>query len=116
MFCRYEHLGDTVLGLVVTSLLLEMYPNLRVGPSTVRRFFLNDAKDACLLYHFQKIRALIVGNSTLADISRMYDLPARLHLHPAQAITLRASVNIQGKFPQPLIRQVTEQSFPSRRL
>ncbi|KAG2141663.1 ribonuclease III domain-containing protein [Suillus cothurnatus] len=74
---KYEHLGDTVLGLVVTKLLLEMYPNLRVGPST-------------------KIRALVVGNSTLADISRMYDLPARLRLHPAQAITLRASVNIQG--------------------
>lgn len=32
---RYEHLGDTVLGLVVTSLLLDMYPCLRVGPSTV---------------------------------------------------------------------------------
>lgn len=104
MFCRYEHLGDTVLGLVVTSLLLEMYPNLRVGPSTVRRFSSSThAKDAYLLCRFQKIRALIVGNSTLADISRMYDLPARLHLHPAQAITLRASVNIQGKFPQPLI-------------
>lgn len=41
MLCRFEHLGDTVLGLVVTSLLLEMYPNLRVGPSTVRHFFLN---------------------------------------------------------------------------
>lgn len=39
-FCRYEHLGDTVLGLVVTELLLEMYPNLRVGPSTVC-FFLD---------------------------------------------------------------------------
>ncbi|KAG1752427.1 ribonuclease III domain-containing protein [Suillus paluster] len=74
---KYEHLGDTVLGLVVTNLLLEMYPNLRVGPST-------------------KIRALVVGNSTLADISRMYELPSRLRLHAAQAITLRASVNIQA--------------------
>ncbi|KAG0703866.1 ribonuclease III domain-containing protein [Suillus ampliporus] len=74
---KYEHLGDTVLGLVVTNLLLELYPNLRVGPST-------------------KIRALVVGNSTLADISRRYELPGRLRLHPAQAITLRASVNIQA--------------------
>jgi dsRNA-specific ribonuclease len=31
---KYEHLGDTVLGLVVTGLLLDMYPCLRVGPST----------------------------------------------------------------------------------
>lgn len=35
---RFEHLGDTVLGLVVTALMLEMYPGLRVGPSTVRFF------------------------------------------------------------------------------
>jgi dsRNA-specific ribonuclease len=34
---RYEHLGDTVLGLVVTDLLIDMYPCLRVGPSTVSR-------------------------------------------------------------------------------
>lgn len=33
---KYEHLGDTVLGLVVTGLLLDMYPCLRVGPSTAR--------------------------------------------------------------------------------
>ncbi|EGO27930.1 hypothetical protein SERLADRAFT_462219 [Serpula lacrymans var. lacrymans S7.9] len=74
---KFEHLGDTVLGLVVTTLLLELYPNLRVGPST-------------------KIRALIVGNATLADVSRRYRLPERLRLHPAQAITLRASTNVQA--------------------
>lgn len=37
MFARYEHLGDTVLGLTITSLLIEMFPGLRVGPSTVSR-------------------------------------------------------------------------------
>lgn len=74
---KYEHLGDTVLGLAVTSLMLEMYPCLRVGPST-------------------KIRALIVGNYTLAEISLKYKLPDRLRLHPAQAITLRASTHIQA--------------------
>ncbi|KAF9226789.1 ribonuclease III [Gyrodon lividus] len=74
---KFEHLGDTVLGLVITGLLIEMYPNLRVGPST-------------------KIRALVVGNAMLADISRRYELPAQLRLHPAQAITLRASINIQA--------------------
>lgn len=74
---KYEHLGDTVLGLVVTSLLLEMYPCLRVGPST-------------------KIRAMMVGNATLSEISLKYKLPDRLRLHPAQAITLRASSNVQA--------------------
>lgn len=33
---RFEHLGDTVLGLAVTSLMLDMFPGLRVGPATVR--------------------------------------------------------------------------------
>ncbi|KAG7447587.1 ribonuclease III [Guyanagaster necrorhizus] len=90
---KLEHLGDTVLGLVVTRLMLDMYPGLRVGPST-------------------KIRALIVGNATLADMyviplisdacddvwrsSLKYKLPDKLRLHPAQALTLRASTNVQA--------------------
>ncbi|KAG6850920.1 hypothetical protein H0H93_006746 [Arthromyces matolae] len=74
---RFEHLGDTVVGLCVTNLMMRLYPDLHVGPST-------------------KIRAMIVGNSTLADISLRYKLPDRLRLHPAQAITLRASVHVQA--------------------
>ncbi|KAI0751056.1 ribonuclease III domain-containing protein [Daedaleopsis nitida] len=72
-----EHLGDTVLSLVVTGLMRDVFPCLRVGPST-------------------KIRALVVGNPTLAMISVQYRLPERLRMHPAQAITLRASTNIQA--------------------
>ncbi|OBZ70502.1 Ribonuclease 3 [Grifola frondosa] len=72
-----EHLGDSVLSLVVTGLMRDIFPNLRVGPST-------------------KIRALVVGNPTLASISVQYRLPERLRMHPAQAITLRASTNIQA--------------------
>jgi hypothetical protein len=71
---RYEHLGDTVLGLAVTSLMLEMYPGLRVGPSTVRfpTPAATTAARGCQLtapnYLLQKIRALIVGNYTLAEM------------------------------------------------
>jgi len=72
-----EHLGDSVLSLVVTGLLREGFPYLRVGAST-------------------KIRALLVGNNTLAMISVMYKLPNHLITHPAQAITLHASTNIQA--------------------
>ncbi|KAJ7755966.1 hypothetical protein B0H16DRAFT_1827977 [Mycena metata] len=57
--------------------MLEMYPGLHVGPLT-------------------KVRAMIVGNATLAEISRKYRLPEKLRLHPAQAETLRASTNIQA--------------------
>lgn len=74
---KYEHLGDTVLGLVVTTQLLQMYPGLRVGPST-------------------KIRALVVGNANLASISVKYRLPDRLRVHAAQVVSLRASQNVQA--------------------
>jgi len=74
---KLEHLGDSVLGLAVTSLLDQMFPGLRVGPST-------------------KVRALIVGNINLADISVRYKLPQDLRLHPSQATTLRASINVQA--------------------
>ncbi|CDO73797.1 hypothetical protein BN946_scf185015.g126 [Trametes cinnabarina] len=66
-----EHLGDTVLSLVVTGLMREVYPCLRVR------------------------RRAVYGNPTLAWISVQYRLPERLRMHPAQAITLRASANIQ---------------------
>ncbi|EIN10970.1 ribonuclease III [Punctularia strigosozonata HHB-11173 SS5] len=72
-----EHLGDTVLNLVVTQMLREMYPCLRVGPAT-------------------KLRALLVGNATLASLTMQYRIQDRLILHPAQAITLRASPKIQA--------------------
>ena len=49
---KYEHLGDTVLGLVVTGLLLDMYPCLRVGPSTASQPILHpsNAQLTCNLF------------------------------------------------------------------
>ncbi|KAI5124848.1 hypothetical protein M0805_007282 [Coniferiporia weirii] len=72
-----EHLGDAVLGLVVTSFIRECYPHLRVGPAT-------------------KIRSLVVGNSTLAEISHKYELHQRLKMHHAHALTLQSSMNIRA--------------------
>jgi len=74
---KYEHLGDSVLSMVVTELINEIYPYIRVGPST-------------------KIRSLVVGNPTLASVSVHYNLPENLRMHPAQAITLRHSQNVQA--------------------
>ncbi|KAJ7771067.1 ribonuclease III domain-containing protein [Mycena maculata] len=92
---KFEHLGDSVLGLVVTSLILEMYPGLRVGPST-------------------KVRAMIVGNQTLAEISVKYKLPQQLRLHPAQAVTLCASTNVQADLFESFIGGLyTDQSLES---
>ncbi|KAF8914355.1 ribonuclease III domain-containing protein [Gymnopilus junonius] len=88
---KFEHLGDSVLQTCITTLLMEVFPGLRVGPAT-------------------KIRSMIVANFTLAQISQKYRLPDRLRLHPAQAITLRASSNIRGcsKFLYP---ELTDPQF-----
>jgi len=74
---QLEHVGDQVLGLIVTDLLQKMFPYLRVGPST-------------------KMRALVVGNSTLATIAVQYRLPDHLRLHIAQSVTLKASTHVQA--------------------
>ncbi|KAI0080864.1 ribonuclease III [Panus rudis PR-1116 ss-1] len=86
-----EHLGDAVLSLVVTGLLREVHPYLRVGAST-------------------KIRALLVGNTTLAKLSKKYRLHDHLITHPAQAITLRASTNIQADLFESYVGGVYQES------
>ena len=37
---RLEHLGDTVLALVVTDMMIKEFPGLHVGPSTVSTMYL----------------------------------------------------------------------------
>ncbi|KIY52284.1 ribonuclease III, partial [Fistulina hepatica ATCC 64428] len=74
---RFEHLGDQVLGLIVTELIQEMYPRVRVGPAT-------------------KMRALVVSNNNLASIAMKYKMPNSLRLHRAQMLTLRASAHVQA--------------------
>jgi ribonuclease-3 len=97
-----EHLGDAVVNMCAAWLLQQMYPHLRVGPATVRcLFFLLMCPFNSLmqqLFRLQKIRALLVANPNLAQISVHYHLPDYLRINPAQAVTLRASVHVQGKF------------------
>ncbi|WVF65728.1 hypothetical protein IAT40_000460 [Kwoniella sp. CBS 6097] len=61
---KYEHLGDSLLGVTVTLLLQDMYPTLSVGTATT-------------------LRSLLVANKTLRQISHLYHLPSRL-LAPAE--------------------------------
>ncbi|KAJ7983249.1 ribonuclease III [Mycena polygramma] len=51
-----KNLGESVLRLVVTSLILDMFPGLRVGPST-------------------KLRELLIDNATLVDICGKFRFP-----------------------------------------
>lgn len=54
------------MGILVTEMVLEMYPGLRVGPATVRLPLF--PRRAMWLTGMQKVRALVVGNSTLAHM------------------------------------------------
>ncbi|TFK55402.1 ribonuclease III [Heliocybe sulcata] len=74
---KLEHQGDAVLSLVVTDLMREEYPYLRVGPST-------------------KVRSLVVTNAAVAAISQRYRLSDRLRQHIAQSVALRASARVQA--------------------
>ena len=60
-----------MLGLIIADLVRETYPMLRVGPATVSILFSPFESVSgfnCFLY-LQKIRSLVVGNATLADMS-----------------------------------------------
>ncbi|GFZ45058.1 hypothetical protein JCM24511_02784 [Saitozyma sp. JCM 24511] len=56
---KMEHVGDALLGSVVTVLLHDLYPGLREGPATM-------------------LKGYLVSNATLAQISDRYHIPARL--------------------------------------
>ncbi|KZS97823.1 ribonuclease III [Sistotremastrum niveocremeum HHB9708] len=74
---RLEQLGDVVLNLVVTEFIQDKYPGLRVGPVV-------------------KIRQKVVANHTLAKLTKHLNLHHKLLMHPSQAVTLRASLNVQA--------------------
>ncbi|KAJ7663491.1 ribonuclease III domain-containing protein [Mycena rosella] len=73
---KLEFLGDSVLQLVLTRLVLEMYPEVQIGLLAT-------------------IRELLVRNSTLAKISVKYKLPHQLKAPPSQP-GLRLNTNAQG--------------------
>ncbi|KAJ6579748.1 ribonuclease III domain-containing protein [Mycena vulgaris] len=75
---KLELLGDSVLKLVLTRLMLEMYPGLRIG-------------QICT------ILASLVCNTTLAKISVKYKLPDRLKVQdPGSAEVIRSAKNPQA--------------------
>ncbi|KAH7105615.1 ribonuclease III domain-containing protein [Auriculariales sp. MPI-PUGE-AT-0066] len=94
---RLEHLGDSVVGILTTEMILERFPGIRCGPAT-------------------KIKSLCVGNPTLAAIAARYHLPDRLRVHHAQALILRASQNIQGAHTSLLCNNFTNRCLQRIRL
>ncbi|KAL5530333.1 hypothetical protein ACEPAF_6590 [Sanghuangporus sanghuang] len=72
-----EFQGDAVLGLVITDLVRDCYPSLRVGPAT-------------------KVRSMVVGNANLADISVKYGLPRRVRAQRSAVMVMSKSMALKA--------------------
>ncbi|RSH90998.1 hypothetical protein EHS25_010174 [Saitozyma podzolica] len=68
---KMEHVGDALLGSVVTVLLHDLYPGLREGPATM-------------------LKGYLVSNATLAQISDRYHIPAQIVAAPSALHVTRA--------------------------
>ncbi|BEI80109.1 hypothetical protein CcaverHIS002_0106380 [Cutaneotrichosporon cavernicola] len=74
---KLEHVGDAILGHVVTTWLHEMQPNLTCGTAT-------------------KLKAHLVSNATLSHISGLYNFPARMNGDPRLLMLLRAQTDTRA--------------------
>ncbi|KAL5487958.1 MET16 [Sanghuangporus weigelae] len=72
-----EFQGDAVLGLLITDLVRDCYPSLRVGPAT-------------------KVRSMVVGNANLADISVKYGLPQRVRAQRSAVMAMSKSMALKA--------------------
>ncbi|KAK6905159.1 hypothetical protein I204_08183 [Kwoniella mangroviensis CBS 8886] len=74
---KLEHVGDSILGVIVTTWLHETKPNLTIGTAT-------------------KLKAHLVSNATLSHLSGLYNLPQRLNGHPELLPVLRAQTDVRA--------------------
>ncbi|WRT63661.1 uncharacterized protein IL334_000584 [Kwoniella shivajii] len=74
---KLEHVGDSILGVIVTTWLHETKPRLTIGTAT-------------------KLKAHLVSNATLSHISGLYNLPQRINGHPELLPVLRAQTDVRA--------------------
>ncbi|WWD22380.1 hypothetical protein CI109_106871 [Kwoniella shandongensis] len=74
---KLEHVGDSILGMVVTTWLHETKPRLTIGTAT-------------------KLKSHMVSNATLSHLSGLYNLPQRLNGDPNLLPVLRAETDVRA--------------------
>ncbi|KAL1405964.1 hypothetical protein Q8F55_007646 [Vanrija albida] len=74
---KLEHVGDAVLGMVVTCWLHEIRPGFPCGTAT-------------------KLKSHLVSNGTLSHLSGLYGLPARMRADARLAPVLRAQTDVRA--------------------
>ncbi|RSH90681.1 hypothetical protein EHS25_001286 [Saitozyma podzolica] len=90
---KLEHVGDSILGMVVTTWLHETKPRLTCGTAT-------------------KLKAHLVSNATLSHISGLYNLPQRLDGDPNLLPVLRAQTDVRAALVEAYIAALYF-SFPA---
>jgi len=67
LLARLEHIGDSVLGMFVTKLLYDLYPDLTEGGASVSNIYENHwyRPHDCSM---QTIRSMMVSNNNLAGM------------------------------------------------
>lgn len=84
---KLEHVGDSILGMVVTTWLGETKPALTPGSAT-------------------KLKAMLVSNATLSHLSGQYNLPQRLNGDPELLPVLRASTDVRAALMEAYIAAI----------
>jgi ribonuclease-3 len=125
---KLEHVGDSILGMVVTTWLHELKPGLKCGTATVsvvwRKASLVSYQDSS--WHLsvsldgsdgtpltsQKLKAHLVSNATLSHISGMYNFPQRLNGDARLLPVLRAQTDVRAALVEAYIAGVYF-SFPA---
>lgn len=69
--------------MIVTYVLDDIWPNLKVGPATVSHFTMN------IVDQLQALKSQLISNKTLAQLSDRYHLSSRLIANRAALITVR---------------------------
>ncbi|EIW73285.1 hypothetical protein TREMEDRAFT_59450 [Tremella mesenterica DSM 1558] len=91
---KLEHVGDSILGMVVTTWLHDLKPGLTCGTAT-------------------KLKAHLVSNATLSHISGLYNLPSKLRGDPNQLPVLRAQTDVRAAMVEAYIAALYFSAPPS---
>jgi dsRNA-specific ribonuclease len=99
---KLEHVGDSILGMVVTTWLHELKPRLTCGRASV----------SCLITplrqvaDIQKLKSHLVSNATLSHISGLYNLPSRLVGPPNLLPVLKAQTDVRAAMVEAYIAAI----------
>lgn len=107
---KLEHVGDSILGMIVTTWLHELRPGLTCGSATVSKLI------PYLEADMQKLKAHLVSNATLSHISGMYNFPQRLNGDPRLLPLLRVQTDVRAALVEAYIAGIYFSYPPEQRL